>query len=269
MTWSLPTPKQARVYIVTLRADEPSPLPVLSDEVTTTQPPDVLLPPTPGSQKPTQPLPTPNAARRSRRRLLSRRRRRSEEKTKTERAAAEQKPGTRPPLKNFRIDLEGIQNRIVALPIPPGNLQNLTRRQGSHLLYRVAHPRAFRSVAGRTPGHSRFRLEGAQRPRVAGRRRPVRLVLRRQEASLFRSEVRGEGPSEGEAKAGLICTASSTPRFLQAAARRWRHEVAGEGWRRRPQARRHDAWRSIRPPNGSRSSTKFSARSATISSRLP
>ncbi len=35
------------------------------------------------------------------------------------------KPEARAPAQNFRIDLEGIQNRLVALPIPAGNLRGL------------------------------------------------------------------------------------------------------------------------------------------------
>ncbi len=99
-------PKAGRVYIVTLRADEPSPLPVLSDEVTTTQAPDVLLPPTPGSQKPPQPSPTPNPKPKTKPTTSQPQNETSEEKTKAEITAAEQKPGTRPSLKNFHVDLE-------------------------------------------------------------------------------------------------------------------------------------------------------------------
>ncbi len=143
-------PKAGRVYIVTLRADEPSPLPVLSDEVTSAQAPDVLLTPTPGNQKPTgQPPQTPRpktkppAASQPQTET-------SEAKTKAEIAAAEQKPGTRPPLKNFHVDLEGIQNRIVALPIPPGNVQNLTAAKG--LVFYVVSP--IQGLSGALPGES-------------------------------------------------------------------------------------------------------------------
>jgi tricorn protease len=60
----------------------------------------------------------------------------------------EQKPGTRPPLKNFRIDLEGIQNRIVALAIPPANLQNLAAAKG--LIFYVSVP--VQGLSGPLPG---------------------------------------------------------------------------------------------------------------------
>jgi tricorn protease len=115
-------PKAGRVYIATLRADEPSPFPALSDEVTV-QSPDVLLAP-PGTSAPSQKPPeqptkkpkTPGAKAEAG----------APETKPAAGAEKEEKPGTRPALKNFHIDLDGIQNRIVALPIPPGNLQNLT-----------------------------------------------------------------------------------------------------------------------------------------------
>ncbi len=138
-------PKAGRVYIATLRADEPSPLPVLSDEVAGTQPPDVLLPPVPGSQKPSAKPPETAKAKTKSPAIPTEA---SEEKTKSEVASAEQKPGTRPPLKNFRVDLEGIQNRIVALPIPPGNLQNLSAAKG--LIFYVTSP--VQGLSGPLPG---------------------------------------------------------------------------------------------------------------------
>jgi tricorn protease len=142
-------PKAGRVYIATLRADEPSPFPVLSDEVSVTQSSDVLLAPTPGMQTPGQKPPeaptkkpkSPNTAK--------------SEGTGTEQKPAaegekEQKPGTRPPLSNFRIDLDGIQNRIVALPIPPGNLQTLTAAKG--VIFYVSAP--VQGLSGPLPGES-------------------------------------------------------------------------------------------------------------------
>ena len=142
-------PKAGRVYIATLRADEPSPFPVLSDEVSVTQSPDVLLAPTPGTRTPGQKPPeaptrkpkSPNTAK--------------PEGTGTEQKPAaeaekEQKPGTRPALNNFRIDLDGIQNRIVALPIPPGNLQTLTAAKG--VIFYVSAP--VQGLSGPLPGES-------------------------------------------------------------------------------------------------------------------
>ena len=143
-------PKAARVYIATLRADEPSPFPVLSDEASVRPSPDVLATPTPGTQPPAQKPPEsptkkpqpPNTGKKP--------------TTATEQAAAaepekpekEQEPGTRPVLKNFRIDLDGIQRRIVALPIPPGNLQTLAAAKG--IIFYASVP--VQGLSGPVPG---------------------------------------------------------------------------------------------------------------------
>jgi tricorn protease len=136
-------PLAGRVYITTLRADEPSPFPVLSDEVTVASTPDVLLAPAPGQQKPPQTptgkqkLPTPPPTQPST----------TTQQAGTE-AEKEAKPGQRPPLKNFRIDLDGIQNRTVALPIAAGNLQNLAAAPG--VIFYVSMP--IQGLSGPLPG---------------------------------------------------------------------------------------------------------------------
>ena len=48
------------------------------------------------------------------------------------------------------VDLEGIQNRIVALPIPPGNVQNLAAAKG--LVFYVVSP--IQGLSGALPGES-------------------------------------------------------------------------------------------------------------------
>ena len=53
-------------------------------------------------------------------------------------------------MNNFRIDLDGIQNRIVALPIPPGNLQTLTAAKG--VIFYVSAP--VQGLSGPLPGES-------------------------------------------------------------------------------------------------------------------
>src|SRR5271166_2234092 len=138
-------PKAGRVYIATLRADLPSPFLVLSDEVMAVRPPDVLVTPTPGTPppvevpqqtskpKPSEPSPTPAG----------------EQKAKAE-SAAEAEPGKRPPLQGLRIDLEGIENRIVALPIPPGNLQYLAAAK--NLILYVVSP--VQGLSGPLPGET-------------------------------------------------------------------------------------------------------------------
>ena len=63
-------------------------------------------------------------------------------------AEKEQKPGMRPALKNFGIDRDGIQNRIVALPIPPANLQTLTAAKG--VIFYISAP--IQGLSGPLPG---------------------------------------------------------------------------------------------------------------------
>jgi tricorn protease len=154
-------PKAGRVYIVTLKADEPSPLPVLSDEATTRQPPDVLIaPPTPAgprppqpspqpqSLKPTPPKPTPPGAQPAT--PAGAEPAATEPKTPEAKAAEELAPGQRYLPQNFRIDLQGIQNRIVALPTPPANVGNLAAT--GDLVFYVTVP--IQGLSGPLPGES-------------------------------------------------------------------------------------------------------------------
>ncbi len=161
--FSFANPKAGRVYIVTLRADEPSPLPVLSDEARTRPSPDVLLAPTPLGPKPQQPPeqpPQPAGQKTKKTSPGQAVQQPGVEKTPAEKKAEEeQAPGTRPLPKNFRIDLDGIQNRIIALPIPPGNLQNLAAAKG--VIYYVSMPIAGLSgpLSGETPSIHGFDLK--------------------------------------------------------------------------------------------------------------
>ena len=80
-------PKATGIYAVTLRSDLPSPFAPRSDETS---------------------IEKPKAS--------------SESKTENKK---EKKSEQEEALRNFRIDLAGIENRVVGLPIPPGNLQNV------------------------------------------------------------------------------------------------------------------------------------------------
>ena len=140
-------PKAARVYIATLRADEPSPFPVLSDEVTIAQAPDMLVTPTLGTKPPAQNPPETPTKKNKPPATAKPEDGITEQKPGTE-AEKEEKPGTRPALKNFRIDLDGIQNRIVALPTPPGNLQTLTAAKG--VIFYLSAP--VQGLSGPLPG---------------------------------------------------------------------------------------------------------------------
>src|SRR5271157_3142796 len=91
-------PKTTRVYVVTLTADEPSPFPALSDEVKVKSEEPAAAAAEPENKKNAKQVP-----------------KKKEEKTEEKAAETE----TKEPPKVFKIDLDGIQNRIVALAVPP------------------------------------------------------------------------------------------------------------------------------------------------------
>ncbi|MBZ5565979.1 MAG: PDZ domain-containing protein [Acidobacteriia bacterium] len=103
-------PKATRVYVVTLRADLPSPFAPQSDES--------------GANK-------------------------AETATKEEKKT-EEKAESREVPKAFRIDLRGLPERVVALPIPPGNLARLDASK-DYVFY-VSNP--IFGLSGPLPGES-------------------------------------------------------------------------------------------------------------------
>jgi len=92
-------PKTTRVYVVTLTADEPSPFPALSDETKVKTEEPAATATTPESKPGKNPKQPPK----------------KEEKTEEKAAGTEAKE----PPRVFKVDLDGIQNRIVALAVPP------------------------------------------------------------------------------------------------------------------------------------------------------
>jgi tricorn protease len=129
-------PKATRTYVVTLRADTPSPFAPESDEVTV-KPPETPTP-VPGGLPGAQPGTTPPAPARSTTG--------AEQKGAKPAAATEEKKK-----EPFRIDLEGIGNRIVALPIPYGNYGSL--QAASDRIFYVSVP-VF-GLSGPLPGEER------------------------------------------------------------------------------------------------------------------
>jgi tricorn protease len=104
-------PKTTRVYVATLTADEPSPFPTLSDEVKVKSEESTIAPGPEaggksGDKKNTKQTPP-----------------KKEQEAKPEEKATQTE--TKEPPKVFKIDLEGIQNRIVALAIPPAVIRGL------------------------------------------------------------------------------------------------------------------------------------------------
>ena len=101
-------PKTTRVYVVTLTADEPSPFPALSDETKVkTEEPEALAGAQAAESKPGKGTKQPPN---------------KKEQPKTEEKAVETE--SKQPPKVFKVDREGIQDRIVALAVPPAVIRN-------------------------------------------------------------------------------------------------------------------------------------------------
>lgn len=125
-------PKTTRVYLLTLRADLPSPFPALSDET---------------AIKREEPAPAPTAT-----------------ATATDQGKAGSAPAKAAPdtakkdeanpatasdaFKDFRVDLDGIQDRVVALPVPPASINALDAAKG--FVYYSTQP--VQGLSGPLPG---------------------------------------------------------------------------------------------------------------------
>jgi len=120
-------PKTTRVYVVTLTADEPSPFPALSDEVKVKTEEPAAVAPAPESSKNVKHPPN-----------------KKEEKTEEKAAQTE----TKEPPKIFKIDLDGIQNRIVALAIPPAIIHSVDASKDA--VYYSTSP--IQGLSGPLPG---------------------------------------------------------------------------------------------------------------------
>ncbi len=94
-------PKTTRVYVVTLTADEPSPFPALSDEVKVKSEEAAAA--------------APESNKKDAKQSSSSKKKEEGKKPEEKDAEAEKKE----PPKEFKVDLDGIQNRIVALAVPP------------------------------------------------------------------------------------------------------------------------------------------------------
>jgi tricorn protease len=124
-------PQAAKVYAVTLRADEASPFAPQSDEVAVKKDESAAGA---GAAKPQEPAAGANAAEPAGGAKAPEITDKKDEKTEKK--------------EPFRVDLEGIENRIVALPTPPGNLGNLAAAEGR--VYYSSNP--TRGYSGPLPG---------------------------------------------------------------------------------------------------------------------
>ena len=121
-------PKTTRVYMVTLTADEPSPFPALSDET---------------KVKTEEPAagPTPEAKPDSKK---NKKTEAKEQKPEEKTAETEKKE----PPKVFKVDLDGIQNRIVALAVPPSVIRSFDASKDA--IYYSTSP--INGLSGPIPG---------------------------------------------------------------------------------------------------------------------
>jgi tricorn protease len=126
-------PKTTRVYVVTLTADEPSPFPALSDEVKVKEEESAAAAvPEPDSNKKNAKQTTPK----------------KEQEKKPEEKATQTE--TKEPPKVFKIDLDGIQGRIVALAVPPAVIRGLDASKDA--IYYSTSP--IQGLSGPLPGES-------------------------------------------------------------------------------------------------------------------
>ena len=123
-------PKTTRPYLVTLRADLPSPFPALSDET---------------AIKREEPAPEASAAEQDKSKKEEGKKK-PEDKKRAEEKEAESKPSEA--AKEFRIDLDGILNRILALPVPPAVINGLAAAKG--FVYYSTQP--IQGLSGPLPG---------------------------------------------------------------------------------------------------------------------
>jgi tricorn protease len=119
-------PKSARPYLVTLRSDLPSLFPALSDET---------------AIKREEPGPLASETDKNRKEEEKKKGEKKEEKGAGEKEVKDI-------VKSFRIDLEGIENRIVALPVAPARITALGAAKG-YLYYST---RPVQGLSGPLPG---------------------------------------------------------------------------------------------------------------------
>ncbi len=122
-------PKTTRVYVVTLRKEEPSPFPAPSDETQIKKEnPDALTAPEAGKQPDKKPKEQPKQAN----------------------AASKDGDKEKEKPKEFGIDLDGIQDRVVALPMPPSNIVSFNAGKG--YIYYASTP--VQGLSGPLPGET-------------------------------------------------------------------------------------------------------------------
>jgi tricorn protease len=137
-------PKTTRPYLVTLRADAPSPFPALSDETAIKR----REPEADASESETdnnKEKADDNKNEKKNKKADEKKKSSSEDQKKEE---AKREEELKEVIKNFRIDLEGIQNRIVAMPVAPAIINGMGAAKG--FLYYSSQP--VQGLSGPIPG---------------------------------------------------------------------------------------------------------------------
>ena len=129
-------PKTTRVYIVTLRADEPSPFPPLSDETTIKS----EVPPASNSA-------TNTAQDENKSKSKGRDKKAAEDKDQDKEKDKDKEKEKKVP---FRIDVDGIQQRVVALPTGPGVIRIM--QAAKDFIYYSTVP--IQGLSGPLPGET-------------------------------------------------------------------------------------------------------------------
>ena len=126
-------PKTTRVYIATLKKDDPSPFPALSDE-TQIKP-----------EEPATPTPTPESGKQPGKGSKADK---AKPAPKAEEPKDDKDKKEKPAV--FRIDLDGLQDRVVALPMDPSVIRSISVAKG--FVYYSSTP--IQGLGGPIPGES-------------------------------------------------------------------------------------------------------------------
>ncbi|MGA9979865.1 MAG: PDZ domain-containing protein, partial [Candidatus Sulfotelmatobacter sp.] len=127
-------PKTTRPYLITLHADAPSPFPALSDET---------------AIKGEEPAPEASESATDKdKKAAEKNKSEGQKKEDAKKELAQREKESKEIAKNFHIDLEGIQNRIVALPVAPARVTGLGAAKG--FVYYSSQP--VQGLSGPLPG---------------------------------------------------------------------------------------------------------------------
>ena len=129
-------PKTTRPYLITLHADAPSPFPALSDETAIK------------GEEPAAESPESEKEKDKDKRASDKNKSELQKKEEAKKEAAEREKESQEVAKDFHIDLEGIQNRVVALPVAPASVTGLGAAKG--FLYYSSQP--IQGLSGPLPG---------------------------------------------------------------------------------------------------------------------